>query len=106
MIKRIAAVLGAMILAVSLSACSDDTECEGSGSLGDVTIMSMAERPSGGTSGGSRSGSSGGSGSRTGGKVGSSGGSTGGKVGKAKDHKPGGSKKVKVDDDLFEECND
>lgn len=82
--KKIVATLGALALAIFLTACGEDTECDSSGRLGDTATMSMVDGRSGG-GGGAKTGSGSKSSSSKGGKSSSSGG---------------------LDDDWFEECDD
>lgn len=96
--KILIATVMAALLCTTLTACGDD-DCEGAGTLGGVTLMSMTDGKSGGSSGGK--GRSSGSGSKSGGskKSASSGGSSSGKS----DGKKSSGKKAKSHDDDCDE---
>lgn len=93
--KTTATIIATLTLGLALTACEPaNSDCDAAGRVQDVTTLSMGERISGGTSGGSRGRSSG---SRSG---------TSKRNGTSISGTSGSRHKHKADDDWFEECDD
>lgn len=94
------AVLFALVIALAAACDSEDgSDCEAAGSTG-VELVGMADGKSGGGGGKSRSTT------RKGGTNSKGSSSDGSGLSKTPKSTPSKGKKLKVDDDLFEECDD